>query len=1119
MSPTADTLAALGDTVRFVAEARDASGHAVAGAEVTWSSSDAAVATVDESGLATAVGNGTASVTASSGGQSASALLTVAQMVAEIGVSPTADTLAALGDTVRFVAEARDASGHAVAGAEVTWSSSDAAVATVDESGLATAVGNGTASVTASSGGQSASALLTVAQMVAEIGVSPTADTLAALGDTVRFVAEARDASGHAVAGAEVTWSSSDAAVATVDESGLATAVGNGTASVTASTGGQSASATVTVEQRVAGVSVSPAADTLLALGDTVRFVAEVKDANGHAVAGAEFMWSSADAAVVAVDDSGLVTAVGNGTASVTVSSGELSGSAIVTVEQRVAQVSVSPPADTLFALGDTARLSAEPMDANGHSVAGAGVLWASADEAVAAVDTTGLVTAIGDGVASVTASSGGVAGSAALTVAQLAVEMRLSPEADTLAAPGDTLRLVAEADDANGHLLGSPRFTWTSADESLATVDGSGLVTGVAAGTVEVTVVEGTAGLTRSAVLLVVEPRSELLDLYEALGGTGWTNAGNWGTDAPVDTWYGITTDSEGRITEIDLSNNGLTGGIPPGIGLIQTLEVLDLSGNGLTGETAAAYDPGERDPAVLDLGGPIMRGLAPGRPEDPLLDALPDLAGEPELALDGRVAYSSQQSTDIEVCALPTGPLPVGQGLTSPIPLELGTLRNLRVLDLSYNSLTGPIPAELGNMESLEFLDLGWNTLEGPIPPELGQLGNLEVLNVCGNTRRDGTMIVGGLTGSIPAELGNLMSLKGLALNINELTGSIPSELGNLQDLELLWLFGNALTGPIPSELGDLHGLKDLHLGWNQLTGSIPSELADLQSLEELWLFSNMLTGPIPSQLGNLQNLEALGLYVNMLTGPIPSELGDLHSLRHLGLYANMLTGPIPSELADLQKLERLWLAGNQLTGTIPRELGNMSNLASLALGLARYGGNELTGSIPPELGNLEKLVYLNLRQNDLTGPIPTELGRLDNLRYLGLCQNRLTGPIPSEIGQFRDLWGLCLHDNGLTGPIPSSLGNLRNLLSLWVHFTDLEGPIPHELVNVPLRTFSWHDTRLCAPPDEAFQTWLQSIGNHNGGENCPVEGSLSLAPGVVGRGPGLAVRHGSAVVGRRR
>ena len=109
---------------------------------------------------------------------------------------------------------------------------------------------------------------------------------------------------------------------------------------------------------------------------------------------------------------------------------------------------------------------------------------------------------------------------------------------------------------------------------------------------------------------------------------------------------------------------------------------------------------------------------------------------------------------------------------------------------------------------MESLEFLDLGWNTLEGPIPPELGQLGNLEVLNVCGNTRRDGTMIVGGLTGSIPAELGNLMSLKGLALNINELTGSIPSELGNLQDLELLWLFGNALTGPIPSELGDLHG-----------------------------------------------------------------------------------------------------------------------------------------------------------------------------------------------------------------------------------------------------------------------------------------------------------------------
>ena len=92
--------------------------------------------------------------------------------------------------------------------------------------------------------------------------------------------------------------------------------------------------------------------------------------------------------------------------------------------------------------------------------------------------------------------------------------------------------------------------------------------------------------------------------------------------TDAPIDTWYGITTDSEGRR---DLGDIGLTGGIPPGIGT--TLEVLgertDYRRN------RCAYDPGERDPAVLDLGGPIMRGLAPGRPEDPLLDALPDLAG----------------------------------------------------------------------------------------------------------------------------------------------------------------------------------------------------------------------------------------------------------------------------------------------------------------------------------------------------------------------------------------------------------------------------------------------------------------------------------------------------------
>ena len=492
VAPAAAALAALGDTVRLLAEAADANGNPVAAAGFAWSSSDAGVAAVDASGLVTAAGNGAATITAAAGGVSGGAEVTVAQVVSAVSVAPAAAALAALGDTVRLLAEAADANGNPVAAAGFAWSSSDAGVAAVDASGLVTAADNGAATITAAAGGVSGGAEVTVAQVVSAVSVAPAAAALAALGDTVRLLAEAADANGNPVAAAGFAWSSSDAGVAAVDASGLVTAAGNGAATITAAAGGVSGGAEVTVAQVVSAVSVAPAAAALAALGDTVRLLAEAADANGNPVAAAGFAWSSSDAGVAAVDASGLVTAAGNGAATITAAAGGVSGGAEVTVAQVVSAVSVAPAAAALAALGDTVRLLAEAADANGNPVAAAGFAWSSSDAGVAAVDASGLVTAADNGAATITAAAGGVSGGAEVTVAQVVSAVSVAPAAAALAALGDTVRLLAEAADANGNPVATAGFAWSSSDAGVAAVDASGLVTGADNGAATITAAVG---------------------------------------------------------------------------------------------------------------------------------------------------------------------------------------------------------------------------------------------------------------------------------------------------------------------------------------------------------------------------------------------------------------------------------------------------------------------------------------------------------------------------------------------------------------------------------------------------------------------------------------------------
>ncbi|MCY4646403.1 MAG: Ig-like domain-containing protein, partial [Gammaproteobacteria bacterium] len=646
------------------------------------------------------------------------------------------------------------------------------------------------------------------------ITVSPATADLAALGATVQLTAEVRDQNGQAMAGAAVTWASSAAAVATVNESGLVTAVANGSATITATAGSASGSAAVTVAQEVSAVAVLPDTATVVE-GDTLRLAATATDANGQAVAGVEFVWASGDTAVAVVDASGLVTGVGAGQAEMSATTAGIAGRAQLTVAAPApTAIAVTPDTVELTALGQTRRLTAEVRDQLGRVMENQPVVWASTDAMVATVDSTGLVTAAGNGTAAISATAGSASDTAVVSVRQAVRSATVSPAADTVTL-GDTLRLVAEAYDENGHVVQGAAFTWSSSNVAVAWADPSGLVWGAAEGTAAITATAGDASGT-SEITVVSPDRPALVALYEATDGPNWVNNDNWLTDAPLEDWYGVETDGDGRVVNIGLGGtwdtdaqewvlHGLAGPIPTELGDLTELRELLLDHN--------------------ELGGGIPREL-------------------------GRL-------TNLHKLNLETN------NLYGPIPSELGTLSSLEDLRLGENHLSGPIPPELGNLADLWYLSLYVNRLTGPIPTELGNLSSLAVMELGENQ----------LAGPIPTELGNLSNLSLLHLDNNDLTGPIPAELGSLADLSSLYLNLNRLTGPLPPEFGNLANLESLRLSDNsKLAGALPLSLASLSALEEFWYNGTGLYAPddesfrawlnaIPDHQGNAADAQIIG------------------------------------------------------------------------------------------------------------------------------------------------------------------------------------------------------------------------------------------------------------------
>ncbi|KAL3744574.1 hypothetical protein ACJRO7_013790 [Eucalyptus globulus] len=349
---------------------------------------------------------------------------------------------------------------------------------------------------------------------------------------------------------------------------------------------------------------------------------------------------------------------------------------------------------------------------------------------------------------------------------------------------------------------------------------------------------------------------------------------------------------------------------------------------------------------------------------------------------------------------------------------------LRYLNHLDLSrIDFIHGRIPEFLGSMKQLRYLNLSIANFYGMVPQQLGNLTKLEVLDLHDNT--------GGLVVKDTLWVSYLRSLKYL-----DMSGSkIANERVLMQVINILPALSHLRLSSC--------GLHNFHLFSYHLANS--TSVVHLQHLD---LSNNLFEGPIQRTLfQNMTSLQHLDLSLNSFNSSIPMLFDKFTSLVHLNLERNAfdnIEGGLFSFLKNNQYLKSLCLSYNQIGEGISTTQGNLSGLIENSLESLEIYSNHLKGALPNWLVYFTNLKHILLFDNFFSGPIPSVIGSLSNLETLHLSINGLNGTIPPSMGRLSSLRSLTLSYNQLAGQIPESLGKLGALQYLNLQNNHLEGMI---------------------------------------------------------------------------
>ncbi|MDB5986055.1 MAG: hypothetical protein JWR16_1108 [Nevskia sp.] len=466
---------------------------------VAWTSSDSKIATIangaPSGGLAQTVAQGTATITATTGGASATAKLTVTPVaLSSISVTPPNPTVAKSTNRQFTATGLYTDSTTKDLTTTVTWSSSDSSIASISNAsgsqGLAAALNTGKATITATSGSIKGSTLLTVSTAtLTSIGVTPATPKLAA-GYKLQFVATGTYSdSTMADITTQVTWSSTTAAATISNASGsngLATGASAGTSTIVAQLGAIQGSSDLTVTSAtLTSIAVTPATVTL-PNGRTQQFTATgtFSDANTLDLT-QQVAWTSSDTTLATVSATGLAKAVAAaGTPTIKAASGATTGTATVTLSPADLVSLTVTPGTASIAKGLTQQFSALGQLSDGTSRDfTADVAWTSSDTTVATISndtaaaSNGAATAAGVGSTTISAKANDAAGHTVSSTASLSVTaaaltaIKVTPSVKTLAL-GQSQQFTATGTYTDGSMPNlTTQVSWTSSAPSVATI------------------------------------------------------------------------------------------------------------------------------------------------------------------------------------------------------------------------------------------------------------------------------------------------------------------------------------------------------------------------------------------------------------------------------------------------------------------------------------------------------------------------------------------------------------------------------------------------------------------------------------------------------------------------